>query len=198
MQIVQYPHPSLRWKSSDVARIDAELREIVQAMFDLMYAAKGIGLAANQVALPLRLFIMNPSGDPAELDSEFVFINPEIIGRKGSALGEEGCLSLPDLYADVRRPEQITVEAYDLEGQGFEMTLDDLPARVVQHELDHVDGVLFIDRVSDSIQREIAPQLADFEAIFRRQQETGKIPSDAALRADLQSKAIKLTQEPVR
>ncbi|MBX3437559.1 MAG: peptide deformylase [Planctomycetaceae bacterium] len=196
MQIVPYPHPSLRWKSSDVTRIDAELRSIVKSMFDLMYEAKGIGLAANQVALPLRLFVMNPTGDPAESDLELVFINPEITSRKGSALGEEGCLSLPDLYADVRRAEKIVVEAYDLEGQGFEISLDDLPARVVQHELDHVDGVLFIDRVSESAQRAMAPKLADFDAEFRREQSAGHIASDDQLRAELQAEAIRLTQEP--
>lgn len=198
MQIVQYPHPSLRWKSSDVTRIDAELRDIVRSMFDLMYEAGGIGLAANQVALPLRLFVMNPSGDPAEPDSEYVFINPDITSRKGSEVSEEGCLSLPELFADVRRPQRVTIEAYDLEGQGFEMTLEDLPARVVQHELDHLDGVLFIDRVSESIQRELAPRLADFEMLFRRQQELGGIPSDAALRAELQARLEQLTQESER
>src|SRR5580692_3669220 len=95
MQIVSYPHPALRWKSKPIVRIDADLKQMVRAMFDLMYATNGIGLAANQVAMPLRLFIMNATGSAAESAAEHVFINPEIVRRKGSAEGEEGCLSLP-------------------------------------------------------------------------------------------------------
>ena len=194
MEIVQYPHPALRWKSSDVKRIDASMRKTIEEMFELMYAAKGIGLAANQVALPLRLFIMNETGDPQEKDAEFVFINPEITSRKGSALGEEGCLSLPELYAEVRRPNEITVEAFDLDGQGFEITLDDLPARVIQHELDHLDGVLFIDRISEDAEKELAPKLADFEMRFRKQQSCGDVPSDQEIVANLQAQVTSLTQ----
>jgi peptide deformylase len=188
MQIVHYPHPSLRWKSSEVTRVDAKLRAVVKEMFTRMYAAQGIGLAANQVALPLRLFVMNPTGDPAQPDAELVFINPEIITRKGSNLAEEGCLSLPDLYAEVRRAEEITIEAFDLKGQGFEVTLDELPARVAQHEYDHIEGVLFVDRVSPAVEREIAPKLSDFNLHYRRRQESGEIASDEELRAELKSK----------
>lgn len=195
MEIVHYPHPALRWKSSDVTRIDDQLRGFVREMFDLMYAAKGIGLAANQVALPLRVFIMNPAADPEEKDSEMVFINPEIVTRKGSELGEEGCLSLPEVYGEVRRAREIVVEAYDLDGQGFEMTVDDLPGRVIQHETDHLDGVMFTDRVSESSEKELEPVLADFDAVFRRQQFEGKYPSDEEIRQQLQILARELTQE---
>ncbi len=194
MEIVHYPHPALRWKSSDVTRIDASLRETVSEMFELMYEAKGIGLAANQVALPLRLFIMNESGEPENEDAELVFINPEITNRKGSVLGEEGCLSLPELFAEVRRADEITVEAYDLDGQGFEIKLDGLEARVVQHELDHLDGVLFIDRISESAERELSPKLADFELQFRRQQSAGEVPADADICGELEAQAASLTQ----
>jgi len=194
MEVVQYPHPALRWKSSDVTRIDGSLRETVEQMFELMYEAKGIGLAANQVALPLRLFIMNPTGEQQDQESEIVFINPEITSRKGSVLGEEGCLSLPELYAEVRRADEITVEAYDLDGQGFEITLDDLPSRVIQHESDHLDGVLFIDKISESAERELAPQLADFETLFRRQQSSGDLPADEDIRGELEAQATSLTQ----
>ncbi|HAA48174.1 MAG TPA: peptide deformylase, partial [Planctomycetaceae bacterium] len=107
-------------------------------MFELMYEAKGIGLAANQVALPFRFFIINVSGDPDLSDQEHVFINPEISNQSGLVEGEEGCLSVPQLYGQVKRFETITVEAYDLDGQGFAMDLDELPARVVQHETDHL------------------------------------------------------------
>ena len=185
MQVVHYPHPALRWKSQPVREINAQLRNTVQEMFDLMYESRGIGLAANQVALPYRVFVANPTGDPEEKDQEQVFINPEIVRRNGSEEGEEGCLSLPELYGPVRRAEQIVVVAFDLKGREFEMKLDDLPGRVVQHEIDHLDGVLFIDRMSEAKQREVQPRLAEFEAVFRRAQETGEVPSDEELKRQM-------------
>jgi peptide deformylase len=187
MQIIRYPHPALRWKSKPITRIDPELKRTVREMFDCMYEAKGIGLAANQVALPYRLFIMNAHGDPAVAEAEQVFLNPEIVRRKGSVEGEEGCLSLPQLYGQVRRAEKIVVNAFDLEGQEFEMSLDELEARVVQHENDHIDGILFIDRMTEAGRRELEPRLADFESYFRRQQETGQIPSDEEIQRTLRS-----------
>ena len=116
MEIVKYPHPALAWKSTPVTKINADLRNIVEEMFELMYEARGIGLAGNQVALPWRLFVINPTGDPEEKDAEMVFINPEIVSRSGSEEAEEGCLSLPDVFGDVRRAEKIVVEAFDLQG----------------------------------------------------------------------------------
>lgn len=187
MQIVHYPHPALRWKSKPITEINAALRSTVRQMFDLMYESRGIGLAANQVALPYRLFVVNVTGDPAEKDEEFVFINPEIVRRKGNAEDEEGCLSLPELYGPVRRPQEIVVEAFDLDGNGFEMTLDDLPGRAIQHEFDHLDGVLFIDRLTDAARRERQPRIDEFESVFRRQQASGEIPSDDELRRQLKS-----------
>lgn len=186
MEIVSYPHPALRFKSHDVAQIDDKLRGIVEEMFALMYQAKGIGLAANQVALPWRLFVVNLSGDPAEKGEEFVFINPEILKRRGAEIGEEGCLSLPGLYADVQRAEKILVEAFDLQGQPFRAELDDLAARVVQHETDHLDGVLFIDRVDDSVRREIDSKVVEFDIDFRARQQRGEIPPDDELQARLE------------
>lgn len=186
MEIVHYPHPALRWKSRPISEINADLKKQVAEMFELMYEARGIGLAANQVALPFQLFIINPTGDPEEKDQEFVFINPEITNRKGSAEGEEGCLSLPELYAPVRRSSEISVEAFDLDGRPFELELDGLPARVVQHELDHVLGVLFIDRVTDSVRRELESDLQAFESYFRHEQESGRYPDDSVLKAELE------------
>lgn len=182
MQIVHYPHPALRWKSKPIVAIDAALRNVVDEMFQLMYSTKGIGLAANQVALPYRLFVVNVTGESDEKDQEFVFINPEIVRKKGSEEGEEGCLSIPDLYLPVRRAEQIIVRAFDLTGEEFEMKLDELPARVIQHEYDHLDGVLFTDRVSDEAKQEAAPVLADFEARFRKAQAANEIPPDTELK----------------
>ena len=117
-------------------------------MFELMYRAKGIGLAANQVDLPYRMFILNLEGDPAKPELERVFLNPVLSHPKGSSDGEEGCLSLPGLYAEVKRPERITITAYDMSGQPSRRNADGLFARAAQHETDHLDGTLFIDRLS--------------------------------------------------
>jgi len=192
LQIVNYPHPALRWKSKPIKSISPELRETVRTMFDLMYEARGIGLAANQVALPYRLFVINLTADPNEKEEEFVFINPEITKRKGTAEGEEGCLSLPQLYGDVKRSEEITVEAYDLDGQLFEVTLDDLAARAVQHEHDHLEGTLFPDRMVEAKRKELEAQIADFETQFRHQQERGEFPPDEEIRKQLAQLELEL------
>ena len=185
MQIVKYGHPALRWKSKAIQSINNELRSTIREMFDLMYSAKGIGLAANQVGLPLRFFVVNVTADPAETDEEIVFLNPRIRRRKGATSGEEGCLSLPGLYANVDRAEEIVVEAFDLDGEGFEMDLDDLPARVVQHETDHLDGVLFVDRLTPDVRLSVEPKLLGFESDFRKQQATGEFPSDDEIKKQL-------------
>ena len=185
LEIVHYPHPALSWKSQPVVAIDADLRSTVRNMFDLMYEAQGIGLAANQVAIPFRVFVLNLTSDPEEANEEHVFVNPVIVQRNGSEEGEEGCLSLPELYGTVRRAEEIVVEAFDLQGQGFEMALTDLSARAVQHETDHLDGVLFIDRMSETKRRELEPQLTDFEQHYRRQQQAGDMPSDEDIKSQL-------------
>ena len=150
-----------------------------------MYEAKGIGLAANQVALPFRFFIINISGDPDLADEELVFLNPELSAQSGSTEGEEGCLSVPQVYGQVKRFETITVEAYDLDGRGFAMDLDELPARVVQHETDHLDGVMFFDRMSETDRQGLEPQIDEFVTVFRHQQATGESPSDEELSEQL-------------
>lgn len=185
LAIVKYPHPALRWPSKPVVEIDDRVRAAVRQMFALMYGANGIGLAANQVALPWRLFVINPSGDPEQADEEFVFLNPEILRRKGSEEDEEGCLSLPEMFGPVRRSASIVIEAYDLEGQSFRMDLEGFPARVVQHEYDHIEGVLFIDRMTDAKRSEFDAKLADFESAFRKSQQSGEIASDEELKKQL-------------
>ena len=185
MRVVPYAHPALLWKSKPVTAINSAVRNNIEQMFELMYAHKGVGLAANQVNLPFRYFVMNPTGDPAEKDQQFVFINPEITHRKGSVEGEEGCLSFPELYGPIRRAEEIIVQAFDLSGNEFEMQLKDYPARIVLHENDHLDGVLFIDRMSDSHRKEREPQIAEIEAYFRKQQQAEQFPSDETIRDQL-------------
>lgn len=192
MEILPYPHPALRWKSKPVQEIDDNLRRIVAEMFELMYASKGIGLAANQVGLPYRLFVLNLSADPQEKDEEIVFINPEILKRKGSTEGEEGCLSFPGMYGQVKRAAKVDIEAFDLKGEGFGYSLDDLAARAVQHETDHLDGVLFIDRMTESAKRELNPVISDFESQFRRWQTEGRFLADELLKREL----LKLEPKP--
>ena len=185
LQIVPHPHPALRWKSKDVTKIDAELKSMIAQMFELMYEARGIGLAANQVALPYRLFVINPSGDSSLKDEEFVFINPEITRRNGSEETEEGCLSLPEIYGSVPRATRIVIDAFDLNGQQFEMELGGLDARVVQHENDHLDGVIFPERVSPETMKQIQPLIEGMERDFRQRQAVGEIPSDEEIKAQL-------------
>ncbi|MFK7776928.1 MAG: peptide deformylase [Gimesia sp.] len=192
LHIVNYPHPALRWKSKPVKSISPEIHDTVRTMFDLMYEARGIGLAANQVALPYRLFIVNLTADPNETEEEFVFINPEITKRKGTTEGEEGCLSLPQLYGDVKRSEEITLEAYDLDGQLFEISLDDLAARAVQHEHDHLEGIMFPDRMVEDKRVELDVQIADFEVQFQNQQKRGEYPSDEEIRKELSQLELNL------
>jgi peptide deformylase len=185
LPIVIYPHPALRHKSKPLKRLDAEVRRVVQEMFETMYTAKGIGLAANQVDLPYRLFIVNEKGDPAEKDFERVFINPVLSNKKGMGEEEEGCLSLPCLYRQVKRPEQVTVAAYDLSGKPFRFDLDGLLARIVQHENDHLDGVLFTDRLSVTQKADVRQALEEFEVEYQQKRSQGQFPEDAAIAARL-------------
>lgn len=187
LRIINYPHPTLLRPSKPLKRVDAELHRLVRQMFDLMYSDehRGIGLAANQVDLPYRFFIVNVASDPDLRDQEFVFINPVLSHPKSSAEAEEGCLSLPGLFAQVRRPEKITINAYNLAGQEVNFDLDDLFARVVQHETDHLDGTLFIDRLSPTARLAVEGALDDFREQFANQRERGEIPNDEQILARL-------------
>jgi peptide deformylase len=181
LRIVSYPHPALRYASRPVARIDDDLRSKVRAMFDLMYGARGIGLAANQVALPHRFFVLNLTADPAQRDQEQVFINPEIVKRHSSIEDEEGCLSFPGLYGKVRRAKKIKVRAFDLAGNPVELDAEDLHSRAIQHEADHLDGTLFIDHLSPLARASATPKIREFEAKFRQAQASGEFPDDAEI-----------------
>jgi len=180
LNIIQYPHPTLRYKSKPIRRVNEELKQIVSDMFDAMYEAKGIGLAANQVDLPFRLFVLNLSGKRGE-GEEMVFINPVVSSPKGSDEFEEGCLSIVGVNAVVNRPEQIHVQAYDLQGNEIDATVNGMLAKAIQHETDHLDGVLFVDRIGESSKAAIAGELGDFELIFENERSTGNIPDDQAI-----------------
>jgi peptide deformylase len=177
LQIIHYPHPALRHPSKPLKRVDAELRSVVAEMFDLMYEHEGVGLAANQVDLPYRLFVANPEGSPDAKDAERVFINPVLSLPRGQSEDDEGCLSIPGVYAPVIRNETVKIQAYDLAGNEFTAELSGLMARILQHETDHLDGKLFIDRLSPTQLAAIRDKLEEFELVFHSRTETGEMPS---------------------
>jgi peptide deformylase len=161
------------------------LRRIVERMMELMYDDRGIGLAANQVGLPYRFFVMNVSSDAADKDGELVMINPVVSKRSGMAEAEEGCLSLPEIYGQVKRPKKVTIAAYNMSGEEMQYEFDGLFARAVQHETDHLDGVLFVDRLSDSGRLSVKEALADLQLEFEGERRRGQIPDDEQIAASL-------------
>ena len=177
MEIIKYPHPTLRYRSKSLKRIDPALRETVAEMFQLMYEAQGIGLAANQVDLPYRLFVLNIHEERLK-DHEMVFINPVISKPKEPDEKEEGCLSLPGVYAQVRRPASIHVTALNLAGEPIEGEFAGLLARAIQHETDHLDGILFIDRLADLSKKQLQDDLDRFQKKYDLNRSESVIPSD--------------------
>ena len=184
-KIVLYPHPALRHPAKPLAAIDAEVRRYAGRMLDLMYEQKGLGLAAPQVALPVQLLVMNFEGDPAKKEMEYVAVNPVVVDRKGTQEGDEGCLSFPDLYQKVRRSKTVTVRYYDLDGRLCEMVCHDLPARLWQHEIDHLHGVLFIDKMTALGKLSSRSALKEFEAEYQRLRKKGEIESDEEIKRQL-------------
>ena len=145
MPILTYPDPRLREKARPVDVVDSVTRELVGDMAQTMYAARGIGLAATQVGVPRRVVVIDLS---AEHDQLQVLINPRITARDGAQVCEEGCLSVPEVFEEVERAERITVSYLDRDGQAQQMDADGLLAVCVQHEIDHLDGKLFVDYLS--------------------------------------------------
>jgi len=183
LQIIQYPHPTLRHVSKPLRRVDAELRKIVAEMFELMYEQQGVGLAANQVDLPYRLFVTNVEGDPDVKEAECVFINPVLSSGRGQEEDEEGCLSIPGIRAPVVRNSKIKIQAFDLAGNEIAGEVEGLMARIVQHETDHLDGTLFIDRLGPAHKAAIREQLEEFDLAYKSKLETHELP-DAERVAD--------------
>jgi peptide deformylase len=145
LKVYQYPHKVLREVAPPIVNFDDALRSTIKEMIALMYQDDGCGLAAPQVGLTLRLFVMDVSKDANQPQC---FVNPEILESEGSIAREEGCLSLPGVYAKVTRAEKITVRYQDEHGQSHTLTTDGLGAHCIQHELDHLNGILNIDRLS--------------------------------------------------
>ncbi len=184
LNIIHYPHPTLRHQSKPLRKVDKTIKGYIEEMFVLMYAAKGIGLAANQVDLPFQMFVINPDGDQKS-GNEMVFINPVLKNPRGQGTAEEGCLSFPGIYGQIARPEQIQVQAYDQNGNEINLTADGLLARVIQHEYDHLNGTLFVDRLDDSEKRRIEDQIEEFDLEIQNLQESKRIPSNEEIAARL-------------
>jgi peptide deformylase len=146
-EIVKYPEPVLERKGAPVTKFNDELQALVDDMFESMYAAKGIGLAAPQIGLSQRLTVIDLSFKERPED-KIVLVNPEIIFREGKQYEEEGCLSLPEIREKVSRAAKVRVRAQDVKGKWFEIDGEELLARAFQHEIDHLDGILFIRRLS--------------------------------------------------
>ncbi len=160
LPLVLYPDPRLRKVCKPVDKFDESLRELAEAMLKLMAEKRGVGLAGPQVGVLQRIFVCNPTGQP---DAAQVCINPQLVDLVGSAEAEEGCLCLPSVYVPVRRAERCTIRAFDAEGRPYEQTSDGLLARIWQHETDHLDGKLILDRTTDTAKMAIRKTLKELE-----------------------------------
>lgn len=165
LTILEFPDPRLRTVAKPVEQVDDALRQLIDDMFETMYAAPGIGLAATQVDVHQRLLVLDVSEDRSR---PLVFINPEIIEQGGSQTCQEGCLSVPGIYADVKRAEHLRVRALDRDGKLFELDADGLLAVCIQHELDHLAGKVFVDYLSplkrEMVRKKLAKQRRDAAA----------------------------------
>lgn len=164
LDIICYPDPRLRAKSAPIEDFNGDLGALAARMIQLMRDAKGVGLAAPQVGLNIRMFVMNPTGKDGD---DRVVINPRIGEREGAEVSEEGCLSIPEVRVDVRRALRCTLEAQDLRGEPVRIEGEDLIARIWQHETDHLDGVLILDRMSPADAIATKQALAELEADYR-------------------------------
>ncbi len=165
-QIRIYPDEVLKRRAEEVEEFNSELKELVNDMFETMYERGGVGLAANQIGVLKRVFVIDlNSGKERQGEEKLVFVNPEILDSEGEIVHEEGCLSLPGLYKKVKRAAKVKVKAFDLEGKEFELECEGLLARAIQHELDHLNGILFIDRLSP-LQKRLA--LEKFKKLRKR------------------------------
>ena len=156
LQILRYPDPRLHKKAAPIAQVDAKIRQLAADMAETMYVAPGIGLAASQVDRHVRLIVIDVSEDKSQL---LTLINPELLEKSGECDGEEGCLSVPGIYETVKRASHVRVRALGLDGQAFEMEADDLLAVCIQHEMDHLEGKVFVEYLSRLKQTRIKSKL---------------------------------------
>jgi peptide deformylase len=178
LEVVKYGHPVLRQKGVRVETVTPEIRQLVKDMLETMYAAKGIGLAAQQVGRALQLTVVDVRGStdrPSTLEIDgkesdvaafmpLVLINPEVVPLGDPVAGPEGCLSFPEIYGEIKRPGTAEVRALNEAGQELKFRCGGLLARAIQHELDHLHGILFIDRMSRAEKEELKSQLDELQA----------------------------------
>lgn len=158
-QILEYPDPRLRDMAKPVVKVTREIQELVEDMAETMYAAPGVGLAAPQVGVSLRVFLIDVAGEDEPSDLR-VFINPEVLATEGTQTWNEGCLSFPGVSEEIKRAERVRVRALDRDGKPFELEAEGLLAVAIQHENDHLNGVLMIDKVSALKKRMMSRKLA--------------------------------------
>jgi peptide deformylase len=157
LPILRYPDPRLHKKATPVATVDSHIRKLAADMAETMYAAPGIGLAATQVDVHKQVIVIDVSEDKSRL---LTLINPEILSRSGECEGEEGCLSVPGIYETVKRSQRVKVRALGLDGKLFELEAEDLLAVCIQHEMDHLQGKVFVEYLSQLKQTRIKSKLA--------------------------------------
>jgi peptide deformylase len=156
LEILQYPDPRLNKPAERVEKIDAATKKLVEDMAETMYAAPGVGLAATQVDVHKQIIVIDVSDDRSDLR---VFINPEITRREGVAVNQEGCLSVPGIYDNVERAESVTVTALDRNGSRFTLNASGMLATCIQHEMDHLEGKVFVERLSELKQNRVRAKL---------------------------------------
>jgi peptide deformylase len=156
LEILQYPDPRLNKPAERVEKIDAATKKLVEDMAETMYAAPGVGLAATQVDVHKQIIVIDVSEDHSDLR---VFINPEITRREGLAVNQEGCLSVPGIYDNVERAESVTVTALDKNGSRFTLNASGMLATCIQHEMDHLEGKVFVERLSELKQNRVRAKL---------------------------------------
>jgi peptide deformylase len=169
MEVLIYPHPILRRGGQPITRFDQDLRDLSAKMMEAMYEEGGVGLAAPQVGIEQKLLVLNPTGSKDDRSGEMTLCNPKITKKKGREFEEEGCLSFPGIHAEVERWVDITVTYQDLDGQEQTLKTDGWLARIIQHELDHLDGIVFTDRLTAAEKLRVKAQLTDLEDRYRAQ-----------------------------
>jgi peptide deformylase len=176
LTIIHYPDPRLRKISSPVTKFDENLKSLAKRMFELMREDKGVGLAAPQVGVNVRLFVMNPTGNP---EDDRAYVNPRLVEGMGEEEGEEGCLSLPGINTNVVRSKTLRLEAQDLDGRAVEVTETGYVARIWQHETDHLNGVMIIDRMGASAKMAFKKKLKELEEDYAKAHPAPKLVAAA-------------------
>ena len=167
--VVLFPDPVLRRETEEITAFDDELKGVVEAMFERMFESQGVGLAAPQVGLSMRLFVLNDEGDRDKPERNLALINPTIKSFGGKKTRhEEGCLSLPGVHADITRPEKCVVHHFDVDGNEVEKEYDGFVARIIQHEYDHLQGVLLVDRMTPSDKLRNRAAVDELKAAYRQ------------------------------